>query len=201
MASAVDICNLALAHLGDEATVSSIDPAEGSAQAEHCERWYPIARDTLLEMHDWRFATRRVLLAALSANAFEWSFAYALPSNMVRALKVLPAASSAQNDTEDFDQMVSEEDAQIILTNCEDASLVYTVRVTDTTRFTPLFVESLAWLLASYLAGPVLKGDAGQKMAQTALANFGAFYARATASDANQRQVKATHTPDWIVNR
>lgn len=51
MASEVDICNLALARLGDNATVASIDPPEGSAQAEHCARFYAIARDSLLEMH------------------------------------------------------------------------------------------------------------------------------------------------------
>ena len=63
MASEVDICNLALSHLGDNATVASIDPPEGSAQAEHCSRFYPIARDTLLEMHNWNFSTRRAVLA------------------------------------------------------------------------------------------------------------------------------------------
>ena len=56
MASVVDICNLALAHIGDDATVSSIDPPEGSAQAEHCKRFYAIARDTMLQMHNWNFA-------------------------------------------------------------------------------------------------------------------------------------------------
>ena len=59
MASEVDICNLALSHLGDTATIASLDPPEGSAQAEHCARFYPIARDSLLEMHAWGFATSR----------------------------------------------------------------------------------------------------------------------------------------------
>ena len=51
MASVVDICNQALSHLGDSATVASIDPPEGSAQAEHCARFYPAALAALLEMH------------------------------------------------------------------------------------------------------------------------------------------------------
>ena len=53
MASEIAICNLALSHLGDAANIASIDPPEGSAQAEHCATFYPIARDSLLEMHDW----------------------------------------------------------------------------------------------------------------------------------------------------
>ena len=60
MASEVEICNLALARLGDAATVVSIDPPEGSAQAEHCAMFYPMARDTLLAQHPWGFAQRRV---------------------------------------------------------------------------------------------------------------------------------------------
>ena len=68
MASEVDICNLALGHLGDNATVSSISPPEGSAQAEHCARFYPLARDALLEMGYWNFAMRRVALAQLTMN-------------------------------------------------------------------------------------------------------------------------------------
>ena len=72
MASPVDICNTALAYLGDVANVVSIDPAEGSAQAEHCARFYPLARDALLEMHDWGFATRRVALAGLANPTTQW---------------------------------------------------------------------------------------------------------------------------------
>lgn len=199
MPSVVDISNLGLSRIGDEATVTSIDPPEGSAQAEHCARFYPIARDTLLELHDWRFAKKRTLLA-LSANSdlFEWAYAYALPANMLRALKVLPETADAQNDTEDFDQMVDADDTQIILTNCEEASLIYTTRVTDTTRFSPLFVDALGWLLASYLAGPVIKGDAGKAESKTCLAHFNLALALAKSSDSNQRKGQPTHTPVWM---
>ena len=58
MATEVDICNLALAHLGDDATIASLSPPEGSAQAEKAARFYPIARNTLLEMHTWNFASK-----------------------------------------------------------------------------------------------------------------------------------------------
>ena len=34
MADAVSICNLALAHIGEEATIISLDPPEGSAEAK-----------------------------------------------------------------------------------------------------------------------------------------------------------------------
>lgn len=198
MASVVDIVNLALSHLGEDATVSSIDPPEGSAEAEHAAMYYPQARDAMLEMHEWRFATKRVLLALTASNSFEWSFAYALPSNMLRALAVLPESASADADGEDFEQQLDADDVQIILTNCEDASLKYTARVTDPTRFPPLFVEALAWLLAAHMAGPLIKGQQGREVSKGCMQMFGVMLAQARISDSNQRKVETKHTPDFI---
>ena len=88
MPSVVEICNLALAHLGDDATVASIDPPEGSAQSEHCARFYPIARDSLLQMHTWSFASRRVSLAQVTMPYTMWKYAYGVPADMLTAVAV-----------------------------------------------------------------------------------------------------------------
>lgn len=201
MASEVDICNLALARLGDNATVASIDPPEGSAQAEHCARFYPVARDSLLEMHAWKFATRRVLLAQLTTDTWNWSFAYAEPTGVLKLLAVLPASAASDADTQEYEAETDGNGTPIILTDQEGASLRYVAHVTDTTVFSPLFVDALAWLLASYLAGPVLKGDAGAAMAKACLQSFMLALSNAKVSDANQRKVRPEHKPDWIAGR
>ena len=201
MASVVDICNLALARLGDNATVASIDPPEGSAQAEHCARFYAIARDSLLEMHAWKFATRRVQLAKLTVPSWDWSFAYAEPTGALKLLGVLSATASNDDETQSYEAESDTNGTAIILTNQEGASLRFVARVTDTTKFSPLFVDALAWLLASYLAGPVLKGDAGAAMAKACLQSFLLAFSNAKVSDANQRRVRSEHTPDWIAGR
>lgn len=201
MASEVDICNLALARLGDNATVASIDPPEGSAQAEHCVRFYAIARDSLLEMHAWKFATRRVQLAKLTVPSWDWSFAYAEPTGALKLLGVLSATASNDDETQPYEAESDANGAAIILTNQEDASLRFVARVTDTTKFSPLFVDALAWLLASYLAGPVLKGDAGAAMSKACLQSFLLAFSNAKVSDANQRKVRPEHTPAWIAGR
>jgi hypothetical protein len=198
MATEVEICNLALSHLGDEATVSSIDPPEGSPQAEHCARFYPIARDVLLEMHDWSFATRRVTLPVLSVPSWSWMFAYAWPSECIRILAVLPYGASTDDDSQDYETESISDGTKIILTNAESASCRYIAAVNETSRFPPLFVESLARLLASYLAGKLVKGEAGRKAAMDQLAAFNMTFARATVSDANQKKGNVKHTPSWI---
>ncbi len=198
MASVVDIANLALAHLGDDANVASINPPEGSAQAEHCARFYPVARDALLEMHDWTFATRRATLKALNKDTFNWDYAYAYPSGALRILTVLPAEASPEDDGEEFETDTDTDGTALIRSNLDDASVRYTISVSDTTKFPPLFTSALTWLLASYLAGPVVKGDAGRAEAKRCMMMFQAFLAQARISDANQRKKTPTHTPEWI---
>lgn len=201
MASEVDIANLALARLGDNATVASLDPPEGSVQAEHCARFYPLARDALLEMHAWKFATRRVLLAKLAVPSWNWSFAYAEPADVLKLLGVFPAKAANDDETQPYEAESATTGASIILTNQEDASLRFIARVTDTTRFPPLFVDALAWLLASYLAGPILKGDAGAAMAKACLQSFMLVFSNAKVSDTNQRKVRPEHKAAWIAGR
>lgn len=201
MASEIDICNLALAHLGDDATVASIDPPEGSAQAEHCARFYPIARDALLEIHDWKFATRRAALAQLVDDAFNWTYAYAPPSGALKLISVLPATASPDDEGQPFDTENQADGTPMILTDLESATLRYTARVTDTTKFSPLFVDALARLLASYLAGPILKGDVGKAEAKAQYAAFRAVLSQAEVSDANQRHGTPEHKPEWMAGR
>jgi len=240
--SEVTICNLALSHLGDTADVASISPPENSVQAQLCARFYPVARNALLEMASWGFATRRVKLAqvanptlaiAQSVDPTEdrgtWRFAYALPNAVINVLAVLPA--EAQSDTEawlgpiEFDHYppypqgylpvpgaplympqpfaieAQSDGTQIVLTNTCDAVLRYTTLVTDTTKFSPLFILALSHLLASMLAGPLLKGDAGTAAAVQQMQLFTAIKGQASASDANQRRTHVEPATSWIRGR
>lgn len=201
MASEVDLCNLALARLGDSATVAGIDPPEGSAQAEHCARFYPIARDSMLEMHDWKFATRRAVLSELTVESFNWAHVYAEPNGALRIISVLDATQSAEDESQPYACESSENGDAIIYTDQQDATVRYIARVTDTTKFSPLAADALAWLLASHIAGPLLKGTAGQAAAKACYINFREIISLAKVSDANQRNSKPTHTPGWIADR
>lgn len=219
MATKVDICNLALSHLGDTATVSSIDPPEGSIQAEHCARFYPMARDSLLEMHPWSFATRRVALAILGSGAPEWDYCYAQPADALNVVSVLPPYASDDYSIgaapgalqpisvvsgyvpQPFACEVDEDGNSIILTDQADAVLRYTVVNVDESKFAPLFVMALSWHLAGMLAGPILKGDAGAAEAKRCATMMNAYLSQATESDASQRSIKPQHNVAWIAGR
>jgi hypothetical protein len=64
-----------------------------------------------------------------------------------------------------------------------------------------LFVDALAWYLASYLAGPVLKGEAGAAEAKRCMAAFTLIMSKATTSDANQRRNQVAQNVGWIAGR
>ena len=215
MASAVDICNEALSHLGDGATVSSIEPPEGSAQAEHCARFYPSALASLLEMHPWSFATRRAALAQLNSSTVAalttWSYAYAVPSGTVNLISILAPdavddySSASQNSSsggaytpQKFALETSDQGDEILLTNQVNAVARYTILITDPTKFSPMFKEALGWFLASKLAGPVLMGAAGRAAATTCMQTAMMWFAKATDSDASSRKVDLVHRVSWL---
>ena len=226
MASEVEICNLALAHLGDDATVASISPPEGSPQAEHCQRFYPVARDMLLQSAQWSFASRRISLAQVTMPYTMWKYAYAAPSDMMVAVSVLPP--QAENDyavraypadrygfgwtnsqivasgvyvPQEYQVETDASGNKVIYTNQEDALLRYQAYVTDTTKFDPMFTIALSWQLASLLAGPVIKGSEGAAEAKRCLQMAAVYVAQARASDAMQRDVKPEHVTSWISGR
>lgn len=200
MASVVDIVNLALARIGDSATVTSIDPPEGSAQAEQAKRFYPIARDTLLELHPWNFATKRISLAATSDVAPDtWQFTYSLPANYIRALAVYPEETNSEADQQHFIIETNELGQLVLFTNVENATLKYISLITDTTKFTPLFVNTLSFMLSSFMAGSLIKGDAGMKISDTMYNKAMQLMNMAAGKDAAARNYDAQkqHVPTW----
>ena len=201
MASEISICNLALSHLGDEATITSIDPPEGSAQAEHCAIFYPLARDSLLEMHSWKFSTRRVRLAELTDSAFNWAKAYAEPNGALRILSVLEGMDSSEASTKPFETIANESGVPMILTDQPAATALYTVVVTDTTKYSPLFVMALSWHLAGMLAGPIIKGEAGRAEGKRCAQMMQAYISQARVSDANQNYKPVDHQVTWLTGR
>jgi hypothetical protein len=202
VASIVDICNTALGYLGDDATVAAIDPPEGSPQADHCARLYPIARDSALEQHAWGFATARGPLTSLTETVTGWSYVYSAPSDMLKPQAVLyDGWTKDADDPIEFTVEIDDNGQTRILTNIEVTTLRYTRKIVDTGKFSPLFVDALAWMLASKLAGPVLKGEAGRQATISCFQMFRALVGGAATSDANAQRVNNPPLPPSVKAR
>lgn len=205
MASSIDICNLALSHLGDEATVSSLDPPEGSAQADHCAMFYPIARDNVLVSHAWGCAIKRSALALLSLTPpTPWAYAYSMPSGCLRALRVLADGETDDSNGQEFEIEAQDDGTLVIYTSAAVVTLVFIAAITDTTRFMPGMVTAIARLLASYLAGPLIKGTEGMRVSQSQLEWYHKIdlpNAKAQDASARRRNLYKTFTPESISAR
>lgn len=171
MASIAQICNMALSHIGSDARVSSISPPDGSVEAGHCATFYDLARTEMLEPGNWAFALKRASLSRTSNPSATWSYAYTKPSDCLRPLRVLRPNIAVTVFTQDASAIADDSDSapfeiegEVLYTNQADAVLVYTCDVTDSTKFTPTFTSALSYALASYLAGPVVKGNEGAKL-------------------------------------
>ncbi len=173
MASVVQICNMALSHIGSDARVSSISPPDGSVEAGYCATFYDQARTEMLEPGNWAFALKRATLAQVTNTSTVWAYAYAKPADYQRALRILRPSVAvtvftqdlvAHPHTDDRDGAPFDIEGDVIFSNEPDAVLVYTRDVTDTTKFPASFTSALSYLLASYLAGPIIKGNEGSRV-------------------------------------
>ena len=216
MSSDVDICNMAASHLGDDTVITSISPPDGSVLAGHCARFYPIARREAIERGKYSWAKTRAELAEVTNPSAIWGYAYALPSNCIKPLRVLDLASwhqftvwpwpwSVPMVTPDEMVMFTERGTSnfdiengVLLTHQPNAVLLYIRDVTDTTKFGPTMCSGLSYLLAGYLAGPVIKGksgaDAGRSLREGALG----ILAQASTMDANSSNTSSGHIPDHV---
>lgn len=166
MATQVDICNEALALLGDVAEVVSIDPPDGSPQAGHCARFYPIAVRRLLEEHAWSFAIKKIYptsLANVDADLNGFKFAYAIPSEAVRVLTV----SKRQHPemVSDFLAKHYGPNGLAVFTDEDDPVMTYVRHIDSPSLYPGYFVDALVARLAAYLVGPIRREDPSSQTA------------------------------------
>lgn len=202
MASDVDICNMALSHFGSDASVASINPPDGSVEAGRCKTFYPVARREILEHVDWSFARRRKNLTEVVNQSDVWQYAYAMPSECLKARRVLPrytqppgaavlgtqlpvsTMSAFSYGTEQGDAYHEIENG-VLFTNEPEAILIYTVDATDTTKFPASFLPALSYLLASYVVGGIVRGKAGAQLARSFRETALQLAAASATTDAN----------------
>ncbi len=196
----VSIYNLALSHIGETAATTS--PDEQSEERKACEAFYPIAKNKLLELHDWSFASRTEPLAQLSeTETFGWRGAYALPSNCLR-LQFLRDKSWMRPTLyfpidQDY-EVRAKGTGRILYTDCENPIAGFIAGDTSEAVFSPSFSDALAWLLAAYIAGERIKGAEGARFAQTCQQQYERALTLAKTMDASMMRVHRPYKAPWM---
>lgn len=303
----VDICNQALALIGEAPSITSISPPDGSPHAQVCALFYGQARQSVLELRTWSFAARRATMGAVrvavtfdpalnlvttatahgllanqkfrvvklnvggamptpvvedtdyyvatvfnstgfymtteldgdildlttsgtgqfviekQSDRSSWPFMYALPTDYMRSLAVLPPGVA----DEDFPYATSggswnESGATlqgypvaygpqgalvaaykvevntggdlVVYTTVEDADLRYCAAVTDTTQWSALFTQAVTWQLASLLAGAIKRSE---QTANWCMQMFERALGKASSQDANASNLPLPQNHPW----
>ena len=145
MASVVDICNGSLNQLG-ATTILSL--TEDSKNARLCNSRFTQVRDAVFRSHPWNCLQKRVELAAdTDAPAWGFSFAYTLPADCLRLLRIL-----------DYDSNYKVEGRKI-LSNTSSMKILYIGRITDPNEYDESLRETLSAALGADIAFAVTSNN------------------------------------------
>lgn len=200
--TSVDICNRALDLIGHQKRITALGPADGSAEALTCNDHYTSAVNELLELREWNFATvKRELEALDESDDPAYDYAYEVPEGMLKAIALLEDGASDNYLRNGFEvapqnyEMHADEDGVVrIYSDTADAWLRFTKYVTDPNLFSPQFLNALYWLLASKIAGAIIKGAEGGRERDRCLQMFAMALGEAAKVDAVQ-QKRPVETP------
>lgn len=178
--SVVKICNMALSHIGAKSNIESL--TESSAEASVCNLWYDWTRRQMLELHEWKFAKKRVAVPLLETEPnSQWLYRYEYPSDCVKA-RLIENPTGPNEDVIPFSiENTSDGLSLSVLTSQEEAVLIYTFDLTNVALFSSIFVDALSWRLAAEIAFR-LTGDRG--VATSALRQFNQTFQIAMSSNA-----------------
>ncbi len=193
MKSTIQLFNTALGRLGGEQIPYNRSPQEQDATGILCENLFPHVLDMVLEAHEWGFATRRVYLAKLPEQQPEnpsYVFRYALPTDCVKPVSL--EGYAGVNRTPAY---LIESNA--ILTNKQNAELVYIARVEEPRAWPPSFADALAWAMAGELASARINDSQKQNWCYQ---NYEVALAKAAARDRAKQNPHRKQSP-WLVAR
>lgn len=195
MTSVVSICNMALSNIAKDGINELNEP---TPQAKACNQFYAHTRDLLLQQYPWRFAGKTIALAQVAnTKTGAWGYAFNRPNDCLKVRWVRSAYSDIEYQQTEQEQIANPFDieGELFFCNLSPAFLRYTFRLTDPTKFPPLFVDALAWHLAVRLAMPVardpkLRADAWQVARQ--------IQGQAQEADANEVREGHDHSSELV---
>lgn len=155
MISDTKICNMALGKIGSKRINDIL--TDTSPQAQQCRLHFEQTRDSLIRSHFWRFASARRSLSQDTVDPdFEYESQFILPTDFLRRKSVFGDTGPPMGNTR-FTYAI---EGNRLLTNDNSVDLRYIKRVTDPTKFDPLFVEVLVLHLALKFVASLSGGSA-----------------------------------------
>lgn len=192
-----DICNLAIGYIGIEKKLTDF-ATDTTPTAKACRSCFDSFYETLLKSYPWTFSAKVSDLAQVDSNTQGYQYAYSLPNDFLEGR----ALGTSTDETGFLLQYYSATflrdipmrlqniykislndvgDHRILLTNVENARLLYTSKPVVSVC-TSEFCEALSARVASYLAMAI---PHNATLAKTMLDNYKDMATNATMLDGN----------------
>lgn len=160
-----EICNLAISWLSGN-PIGSL--ADLSAEAVLCNSNYNLSRRAVLEEKEWTFAIRRAQLIANGNTPISgYGNEFDIPADLIYSISVTAPFSSSNRPR----QISHVFEGNNILADIETIDIKYIYDLTDTTRFSSLFDQTLAAHIGMNIAVPLTEDINNQE-------RLGALYLR-----------------------
>jgi len=170
--SKIEICNIALAMLGEDA-IRSFD--DGNTRAKQCEVFYESVKGNLLTRFDWNFARKIAKLQRVEDTILpDWIYAYKIPADCKIIRELYPRGSRQW-----WEVVGGEFHCRLP----EEVYVYYTSRSDIPAEFTDTFANLLALGLAVRLA-PTVTQD--MKLTATLQQQFASEERDVWESEANE---------------
>lgn len=144
--SKVELCNMAISHLGNYGTVENIDEPKTDKEVT-CALWYDVALEYFLKIAMPNFAMSRKTVAALSETPpSSFTFVYEYPNDCLKVLGIDDVELRKNDYTVEGNR---------IYTSVEYTGglpIRYIKKFTDVTLMSPEFKIEFSWFLASLIA-------------------------------------------------
>lgn len=181
------IADIALAHLGQESlSVYTEDTRNGRA----IRKYYDLARQVVLESSKWPFAVKRVVLSpVVGSPAFEWTYTFGLPSDLIKINEVWDTSNSS---------IEYEREGPNLLCNSDTIRLKYTYNNETIADYTAKFVDAMALKLA---AAACYEITGSRTEAQSLEEQFSVkLFEAKSSSDRGTNTLQVVDNSTWAVN-
>lgn len=136
MLTDLEISNLALGHLGCERIASL---ADDNKRARLCNEFLNLSRKHTLELGHWDFATKRASLASTGTPAFEWTYEFDLPADLIHIIS-------------EYEEAEYKIEGNKILSDAPTLKLKYIYEIDEDDKRSATFDSAWSYLLAHYMS-------------------------------------------------
>ncbi len=167
---ALDICNEALALIGHNVTIKSLEDID-TPEARSCARALPLCMGQALARGQWTFARRDEIITddyLTTHSSYPWKFTYRLPEDVDIIFSMTQLEASSLIDTVGYDKdylrfdIRNIDNERFLVTDAHPPFVLhYQAKEVSFKVCSSMFLQGVTYLLASKLAPEFVKSEIG----------------------------------------